>query len=125
MGDILLQMIAVCLLLTIPFIFNLKYPLYTFSFLSFAIILLTVFKKRFHYFSATYFLIAYIIILLPFLAVNGFLTALPVVKYNDLQNLGIRITTIPVEDIFYGMLLILMNVVLYEKLQDRFEKKTG
>jgi lycopene cyclase domain-containing protein len=64
------------------------------------------------------FYFAYFFILIPFFMVNGILTGSwidePIVWYNNTENLGVRIGTIPVEDIFYGMLLILMNVSIFE-----------
>jgi lycopene cyclase domain-containing protein len=67
------------------------------------------------------FYLAWILILIPFFIVNGILTGTgihsPVVWYNDTENLGWRIGTIPVEDAFYGMLLILVNVSIYERLK--------
>lgn len=57
---------------------------------------------------------AYLVSLIPFFIVNGMLTALPVVTYNDSENLGIRLGTIPIEDIVYTLLLLLMNICLYE-----------
>lgn len=122
-GRIILQMIAVMLLLAAPFFYNRLYTLFTFVLLGAAIVRVSFFKKTFHYFSGTYFLISYAIILIPFLIVNGLLTRIPIVVYDDAQNLGIRITTIPMEDIFYGMLLIFLNVVIYEGLQDRESKR--
>jgi lycopene cyclase domain-containing protein len=61
-----------------------------------------------------YFYIAYALSIIPFLIVNGVLTSLPVVGYNDDENLAIRIYTIPVEDFAYLVNLLLMNLNLYE-----------
>ncbi|MDW8392790.1 MAG: lycopene cyclase domain-containing protein [Chitinophagales bacterium] len=63
--------------------------------------------------------VAYAVHLIPFAVVNGLLTALPVVIYNDLENSGLRIGTIPAEDFAYSGLLLTGNVVLYEWMQNR------
>ena len=61
------------------------------------------------------------ILIIPFLLVNGILTgtglAGPVVSYNPLFNLGIRIMTIPVEDFIYGFELFLINLAFYLRLK--------
>lgn len=64
------------------------------------------------------FYFAFALILIPFFIVNGVLTGTAiseeVVFYNDAENLGIRLLTIPIEDSVYGFLLILMNVNIFE-----------
>ena len=66
----------------------------------------------------SYHYLAYIAILPFFFLSNGLLTGSfidePIVWYNDAENFGIRIFTIPIEDSMYGLLLILMNIDLYE-----------
>ncbi len=104
-------------------IFSKKYyTSYTSYFSSIFFFFVLAFRKYFSSFNIAAFLVAYAIILIPFLVVNGFLTAIPVITYNDTENLSTRIYTIPVEDIFYGMLLVMMNVVGYEKLLKRENK---
>jgi lycopene cyclase domain-containing protein len=65
------------------------------------------------------FYLAYLVHLIPFFIVNGILTAYPVVIYNPNENLGIRIGTVPVEDSIYSMLLLLMNITIYEYLNSK------
>lgn len=65
----------------------------------------------------------YVILLIPFLIVNGILTGTgiseSVVRYNNSENLNFRILTIPVEDVFYGFEMILLNLFIYLKLSKK------
>jgi len=67
---------------------------------------------------------AYLVLLVPFFLVNGVLTGTgihgAVVWYNNAENMGIRILTIPVEDLIYGFNLILINVSLYEYFKKKY-----
>ena len=62
----------------------------------------------------------YALLLVPFLVVNGILTGTgleePVVSYNKIENLNIRVFTIPLEDVFYGFELFVLNLFIYLKL---------
>ena len=118
-SDTFLFFLGVALLVFSFFTHHLYYTFYTCIFLSGFIFIFFIFRKYFVSFNTKVFLIAYIIILIPFLIVNGFLTGIPVITYNNAQNLAIRIYTIPIEDIFYGMLLVMTNIVGYERLLKR------
>lgn len=79
-------------------------------------------KLKPRYMGRFYF--AFGFILIPFFIVNGILTGSfinePVVWYNNAENLGIRLGSIPLEDVFYGLLLILMSVTLSETFEAKF-----
>lgn len=64
------------------------------------------------------FYLTFIIMLIPFFIVNGILTGTgienEVVWYNDVENLGVRLGTIPIEDSVYAFSLILLNLLFFE-----------
>ena len=67
----------------------------------------------------------YLIILFPFFIVNGILTGWgitdQVVWYNDSENMGIRVITIPIEDFAYGFSMLLLSTLLFEWMRGRRE----
>ena len=65
------------------------------------------------------FYFTYLVALIPFYAVNGILTSIPIVSYNNIQNMRLRVGTIPVEDHFYLMALLLMNIGFFEYFKAR------
>ncbi len=85
-------------------------------------ILMLQFVTKAKWLSRFYF--TYLVLLVPFSIVNGILTGegleKPVVWYNNAQNLGMLLGTIPVEDIFYGILLFLLNVIFFEYFKSRY-----
>jgi lycopene cyclase domain-containing protein len=83
--------------------------------------LLLAYWSVFRYQNLGRFYLAYVVHLVPFLLVNGVLTALPVVWYNNAHNVGLRLYTIPAEDTMYSMLMFLLVILLYEvfKLKSR------
>ena len=96
--------------------FNRLYTAVTFSLLA-IILLLLLFVFKTDWLSRFY--LAFLVSLLPFYIVNGLLTSIPVVLYNDEQNLGFRVGTIPFEDHFYSMALLLMNVGFFEYFKNK------
>jgi len=78
-----------------------------------------IFKSRY----LGMFYLTYLVHLIPFGLVNGVLTYQPVVIYNNAENLGIRIVSIPVEDAVYSLFLLLMNISFYEYFMLKYEKQ--
>lgn len=69
------------------------------------------------------FYITFLVILIPFFIVNGILTGSfienEVVWYNNDENLGIRLFTIPIEDIGYGFSMLFLSIILIEKFKSK------
>ncbi len=89
-----------------------------------------------------YLLFAWMILLIPFFISNGVLTGLhfyeydlintskvditeAIVRYNNQFNLGIRIWSVPVEDFFYGLAMVLLTVTPYEHFRLKWKSKTS
>ncbi|MGD9939850.1 MAG: lycopene cyclase domain-containing protein [Clostridia bacterium] len=69
------------------------------------------------------FWLAMLITYLPFIVANGILTSWPVVLYDDVQNLGIRIGTIPLEDFFFSFSMLLLALGGFDYLQTQFGRR--
>ena len=72
------------------------------------------------------FYLSFLIILIPFFIVNGILTGTfieeEIVWYDNSQNLGLRLLTIPVEDLIYAFNMLFPVVILTEKFKRFFNK---
>lgn len=92
---------------------------------SLLLLLLTYTMKKAPHILQTFF-ISFLLILVPFAVVNGILTGSfidePVVFYNNAENLGIRLGTIPVEDIGYAFSMLLMTLVLMDKTENKTQQ---
>jgi len=95
---------------------------YTVINFSYGIILLLIVLTKNVKLLQTY-LPTFLVMLIPFFIVNGVLTGSfienEVVWYNNDENLGIRIGTIPVEDIVYAFTLILTSLFLMTLLKQK------
>lgn len=104
---------------------------YTLSACAMSIALLVLQQRVLKQASLGWFWIAYPILVIPFLIANGVLTGLEfytypliltdpeaitdhIVWYNNAENMGVRVFSVPVDDFVYGFALILLNITLYE-----------
>lgn len=117
-------LLSVLLLILGLFNFEKLYTGTTFILSGLLLIVLKIAKKNLslHY-------ITYLIILPFFFLSNGILTGSfldnPIVWYDDVENLGIRIFTIPVEDSIYGLLLIFLNIEFFSLFDKKYNLQLG
>jgi len=108
-------LMGLCAVLLILF-YDKVYSLITFGLLL-VILMLAQFVFKSSYLSRFY--LAYLVSLIPFYIVNGLLTSIPVVMYNNEENMSFRVGTIPFEDHFYSMAMLLLNIMFFEYFRNR------
>ena len=113
---LLIALILVSLLIAV-FNADKSYTFYISLKLAIALLLVLLLRSR----ITRSFFITFGVILVPFLIVNGILTGSfiegEVVWYNNTENLGLRIFTIPIEDFAYAFSMILYNLLLIEQIK--------
>jgi lycopene cyclase domain-containing protein len=113
------------ILILIPVLFYNTARLYTTINYSLWVLLLTISYFKFKEILSTFF-ITFLIILIPFGLVNGILTGSfidePVVIYNNAENLGIRLGTIPIEDIGYAFNMLIMSLIFIKLIETKTQK---
>jgi lycopene cyclase domain-containing protein len=90
--------------------------------------LITIFYVLISKSSYRYIPLTFLFSLIPFVIVNGILTGSflsePIVWYNETEFSGLRIFTIPAEDVIYSFGLITLNIIVYKKMMLKFSKST-
>lgn len=114
--SILLIIIALVILV---FNFGRKYT--TYNLLLFLMIMFYSLKYKFK--SLQEYLPSFLVIIIPFIVVNGILTGSfideEVVWYNNAENMGKRFFTIPYEDFFYAFNMLFPTQLIFNSLQNK------
>ncbi|NNC51136.1 MAG: lycopene cyclase domain-containing protein [Flaviramulus sp.] len=116
---IISYILFITLILLLSFNYNKWYTLINFSLAS--VLIIIVVRQNINLLS--HFYLTFLIMLIPFFIVNGILTGSfienEVVWYNNLENLNIRIFTIPIEDTIYAFTLILLNLYIMSLFENK------
>jgi lycopene cyclase domain-containing protein len=121
----LIQNRVTAVLILLSFVLSVVFVdrLYTFTTFSLLCLLLLwhLFINQSDYLGKFY--LAFLVIQIPFLLINGALTGLftaePVVWYNNAENMGLRLLSIPLEDMGYNMLMLLIVITVLENYKAR------
>lgn len=111
----------------VSFIMSLLYSDFSYTFVVFLVLPMILLMS--FYFAkevVQYYFAIYPILLIPFFIINGVLTGTgieqAVFDYSPKAILGIRIISIPIEDLFYNFSLLLLPLVLTHVFETRFKK---
>ncbi|NJM15525.1 MAG: lycopene cyclase domain-containing protein [Bacteroidales bacterium] len=116
---LLTRAIFVALIVLAMVSYNLMYSFTATLFASIVLLLLYVFARKW----LACFMLTFAVLFIGFMLVNGALTGgftkQPVVWYNPNHIWGIRLATIPLEDIIYSLSLFGSNVLLYTRFNQK------
>ena len=123
LGENSSKSIAVGLMLTLVFVLIFNYDKW-YTLVNFSLAIpLTLIVLKYNPKLLQHFFLTFLVMLIPFFIVNGLLTGSwienQVVWYNNAENLGIRMGTIPIEDSIYAYSMILMSLFFFELLSSR------
>lgn len=123
LGENSSKSIAVGLMLTLVFLLIFNYDKW-YTLVNFSLAIpLTLIVLKYNPKLLQHFFLTFLVMLIPFFIVNGVLTGSwienQVVWYNNAENLGIRMGTIPIEDSIYAYSMILMSLFFFELLSSR------
>lgn len=111
---LLLGMSVVLIVVTFPGL----YSVYSLALTVLALLLALLLDKEN---EMGYFYFSFLVMLIPFVIVNGFLTGSfagnEVVWYNNAENSSLRLLTIPVEDFGYGFGMLFLVVWIKKRLE--------
>lgn len=118
-----LSLLALCICMAAMH-YNKLYTAVTFSLLAFTLLNQLLVTRGTY---ATHLYIAWIISIIPMLMVNGLLTGLPILIYENAENMGVRVPAllpsmkygIPLEDFFYNLLYMMWMIWIYEARKNR------
>lgn len=99
------------------FFWDKTYTVVTFGLISVTLILMFIYSQQLLKRIWSHLVIAWLIAILPMAYINGVLTSKPVLIYNNLENMSLRIGTIPFEDFFYNFLYMLWSIMIFEAIQ--------
>jgi len=115
------------LIVVLSIVFSIVYSDFTYTFV--VLLVLPIVLLLSYYFArevVQYYLAIYPILLIPFFIINGILTGTgieqAVFDYNPEAIVGIRVFSIPVEDMFYNFCLLLSPLVLTHIFETRSTK---
>jgi lycopene cyclase domain-containing protein len=112
-------LLLVILLIVVIVNFDRAYTFFNFSLLILALLWALCDKSR----LLNRYYLSFLIILIPFFIVNSILTGTfidgEVVWYNNAETLGIRLGTVPVEDVGYAFSLMLLNLLMINLLRKK------